>query len=104
MGEAPKMHEMAKAAQDAMRASGAAYRATLRSEVYQFRHEAGLHKMLDYAKEMRAKAAFSLTSCTKEKFEFHQAEWKTWDEVVATIEIAPGETKGPVVQRTENSK
>lgn len=82
---------MAKIAQDAMRASGTAYRASLRGEVYQFRHESGLHKMVEYAKEMRAKAVHDMVNGTKEKFESYQATWRAWDDVVSAIEIAPVE-------------
>lgn len=82
--------ELARMAQAALRTSGNSYRVQLKAEVHQLRHEQGLHKMLDYAKEMRAKALNDMASGTKEKFDTHQSTWRAWDDVCATIEMGPG--------------
>jgi hypothetical protein len=80
---------MARLAQAAMSTSGAVYRSSLKADVYALRHEAGLHKMLDYAKEARAKALADMANGTKETFEANRAAWRVWDEVAAMIEFGP---------------
>lgn len=81
--------ETTQRAQEAFRASKFSYRAQLRSEVFQLRHEAGLHKLLDLAREMRVQALCDLSEGTKEKFDTNQAAWRAWNEVVETIEHGP---------------
>lgn len=95
MSEQNNVVEMARLAQAAMRTSGATYRASLKADVYALRHEPGLHKMLDYAKEARAKALADMANGTKDDFERNRATWRAWDEVAAMIEFGPVKVEIP---------
>lgn len=93
------LQEQAQLAQAALTTSRRAYMGTLLADVFQLKHEPGVQKMLDLAREKRAEALLNLSSGSKETFEAHQATWRVWDYVVTLIEVGPKTIELPKEQK-----
>lgn len=80
---------MARLAQSRMATSSKGHQNQIAAEIYQLRHEQGVQKVADFAREARAAALHTMVNGSKETFEANQAEWRAWDRLVGIIEAGP---------------